>query len=435
MATLRQSEVAAYAARGVSLRLASRTHVGLVRSNNEDSLVLGDLASGRPSLTPGRMGPAGVLFGVCDGMGGAAAGEVASRMAASLILQHLARVEVGAEAGAFRDSLTSAVVRAGDSIRQNAAEHPSRKGMGTTCTVGAVRGGLLLVAQVGDSRAYLLRAGELRQLTTDQTWANEMLALGRVSPEQAAVMENGKAITQAVGTSDGLEVAVVALPLCHGDRILICSDGLSGMVSDEDIARVVAGAKDLELAADELVRLALEGGGRDNVTLVLCEFTGKSLALESPSEPEYQLPLKRGRKRVAGGLLVLLVLGAAFWRAEMARVATVAHVPRAEPQRAPVVVGAQKSSGPKAPVPPDHGAPQRRQVIEPGASQMGIVGSEPSSPPRAAASGPAARARAAPRRFREKAGSTEPHPKIERPRDEEEIRIIREDGPVATAPF
>jgi serine/threonine protein phosphatase PrpC len=435
MAAMTQSEVAAYAARGVSLRVASRTDVGLVRANNEDTLVLGDLAGGRPSLASGRLGAAGVLFGVCDGMGGAVAGEVASRMAAQVILQRLARTEVGAEAEAFQGALSAAVVQANEAIRKHVEENPSRKGMGTTCTVAAVRGGLMVIAQVGDSRAYLVRGGELRQLTKDQTWANEMLERGRVSPEQAAVMENGKAITQAVGTNEGLEVALVKMVLCQGDRILICSDGLNGMVPDADIARVIGGTEDPELASDELLHLALAGGGRDNVSFVLCAFTGKALGSASALEPEYRLPVKRGRKRAVAFVVLLLVLVAMLWRANESERSdsggTVAHAAQSPQRRvSQVAVGSRGSkvmtTSVNSPAAEPKSPPAVPKVDSAASSRASLPVPESSVRPRSHA--PVAQ------RPARQDGRKKPPPKIERPK-EEEIRIIREDGPAAGSPF
>jgi serine/threonine protein phosphatase PrpC len=371
-------------------------------------------------------------------MGGAAAGEVASRLAARVVFEQLARSPSGADAAGFRDALSAAVVQAGEAIRRHATENPANEGMGTTCTVAAVRGGLLLIAQVGDSRAYLMRGGELRQLTTDQTWANEMLARGRVSPEQAAAMENGKAITQALGTSEAIEVEVIALELWQGDRILICSDGLSGMVPDSDLGRVLTTGAELEPASDELLRLALERGGRDNISFVLCEFGGTVLKTPSEAEPEYRLPIRRGPEQAAMVVFVLAVLGATLWHIsdgganDQVRSRAVRATPSTDaPHRAKSGVQAARLQAPSS----DGVLPIEKEPSRP-VTTAAVEGEADGA---ASPHGSVARRSSERRRGRALAGRPpsqrgEQRVKIERPR-EEEIRIIREDDPVASSPF
>jgi serine/threonine protein phosphatase PrpC len=302
--SLLPEELAAYGRSGVTLELSSRTDVGLVRANNEDTVVASELSGGRP-LSSGKLGPAGLVLGVCDGMGGAAAGEVASRIAAQVLTEELVRVPLRAEAAAYVAAVRAAVRAAGDAIRNHAAKHTSRKGMGTTCSVAAVRGGLMVVAHVGDSRVYLLRDGALRQLTRDQTWENALLDQGRVKESELAELERGKAIVQAVGTTEDLAVEMIVLELRRGDVVLACSDGLSGMVPHDHLSEVLLGARDLESATDELVRRALEGGGRDNVSCVVARFTGAALRPSAGYEPVVRLPMTSAPRFGAVALAVL----------------------------------------------------------------------------------------------------------------------------------
>jgi len=314
----------------VLVRAAARTDVGLVRPNNEDRYLLADLASGRRGLPSTRLGAAGIVFGVCDGMGGHAAGEVASQLAVDTILTDMARAPIALDLDGFGRALVAAVQNAGEAIRAHVASHPDRKGMGTTCTTAVVRSGRMLVAQVGDSRAYLLRDGTLRQLTSDQTIANLLVSQGHTTPEKAARLENGAHLLQSVG-SEELDVTLSSLELARGDRVLVCSDGLSGLVSDAQLLETAGGCSDLELACERLVEAAKVGGGRDNITVVLCEFSGEGLPLSDGAAvpdltvggmPEqipglndiYGLPRRR-RRHVSLAALMLFSLLVASWLA------------------------------------------------------------------------------------------------------------------------
>jgi serine/threonine protein phosphatase PrpC len=307
----------------VEVRAAARTDVGLVRSNNEDAYLAVELAEGKP-LGSARLGPAGILFGACDGMGGAAAGEVASRLAVESILRDMLKASRTLDPRALEQALRRSVVQAGKAIRANVRAHPDRAGMGTTATIAAVRGSLLVLAQVGDSRAYLLRAGELRQLTTDQSWAQELVAGGLVDARDVERLERANFILQAVGRTEKLEVAAQSLALQRGDRILVCSDGLSGMVEHDQIRQVLVSTADVDRACDELIRAAKLAGGRDNITVVLCDFDGEGLVDATGEDgpatvatvARFQRGLQRGlARRVACLGLLLLALASGAWYA------------------------------------------------------------------------------------------------------------------------
>ena len=234
-----------------NLSAHAATHVGLVRAGNEDSVHCGT-----------------VVFTVADGLGGHAAGEVASQLA----VESLAAVDPTARGDiqGAQETLAEAVREANRVVHAAAQDDPSRAGMGTTLTAAVVHEGQAALAHVGDSRAYLHRAGDLRQLTKDHTAAQEAVDAGHLTPEQAAHHPERHALARAVGL--GAEVEVDTPPplrLEAGDRLLLCSDGLIDPVSDEAIGRILEDHPEPAQACDALVQAALDGGGPDNVTVLV----------------------------------------------------------------------------------------------------------------------------------------------------------------------
>jgi serine/threonine protein phosphatase PrpC len=230
------------------VRAGVASDCGHVRPANEDSFLL------RPGL-----------YAVCDGMGGARAGEVASQMACLGLL--------GVDpSSAAREDLRLAIVGANTAIVQRSAAEDELLGMGTTLTAALIKDGGLVLAHVGDSRAYLLHEGSLTQVTSDHSWVGEMMRRGELTPAQAAVHPHRSVITRALGTDGEVEPDVTEMPLAGGDRILLCSDGLTGMVSDEAIAEIMQRGEDPQATAELLVAAALENGGEDNVTVVVVEL-------------------------------------------------------------------------------------------------------------------------------------------------------------------
>jgi serine/threonine protein phosphatase PrpC len=221
---------------------------GHLRSANEDSFLL------RPGL-----------YAVCDGMGGARAGEVASQMAC------LGLLGVDPES-AGPEQLRKAIVRANLAIIQRSASENELLGMGTTLTAALIRDDSLLVAHVGDSRAYVLRDEVLTQMTADHSWVGEMVRRGEITAAQAARHPHRSVITRALGTDTDLDPDVIELAAEPGDRVLICSDGLTGMVDDETIAHIMSLGADAQTTAQSLVDAALENGGEDNVTVVVVDL-------------------------------------------------------------------------------------------------------------------------------------------------------------------
>ena len=220
---------------------------GLVRPVNEDSFFLRD-----------------GLYAVCDGMGGARGGEVASQMAC-LGLLGLNPVSAG------RHDLREAVTNANRAIIHRSTGEHHLMGMGTTLTALLVGDGKLTLAHVGDSRAYLLRQGDLTQLTEDHSWVGEMVRRGDLTPAQAAIHPHRSVITRALGTDDNIEADLFEVPVTVGDRFMICSDGLTGMVPDTDLVELLEQGYDAQATAEALVKAALAGGGEDNVTVVVVD--------------------------------------------------------------------------------------------------------------------------------------------------------------------
>ena len=226
----------------------SITDVGRQRSANEDALFA------RPDAG---------LFAVADGMGGARAGEVAAKAA----VEELDGLEAQKAIG--EGELAAVVERANKRIYELSQGDESLAGMGTTMTSIAVGDGEIAIAHVGDSRAYRFRDGELERLTHDHSLVDEMVRAGRLTPEEAEVHPQRSIITRALGPEAQVEVERMTYPARAGDVYLICSDGLTTMVPEADLAANLRGRSSLRQAAEELVRAANEAGGRDNVTVIV----------------------------------------------------------------------------------------------------------------------------------------------------------------------
>lgn len=247
------------------LRAVVRSDRGKVRVNNQDT------AHAEPASERGRSH--GRLFLVADGMGGHAAGEVASRLAADAILDaYYSNPLVQDQDPA--PLLASAFQAANARILQEASAHREFHRMGTTCTAALVRDARLWFAHVGDSRGYLFHDGSLKQVTRDHNVVAEWVIEGRVAPQDAQTHEMRHVLTRALGIAERVDVDVNPEPLVlrPGDRVLVCSDGLSGVIADDRIEAVL-GERPLEDAARTLVDEANERGGPDNITLVIVEWT------------------------------------------------------------------------------------------------------------------------------------------------------------------
>lgn len=236
--------------KGALTSFGSRTDIGCLRDHNEDSLV----------VTP-------PLFAVADGMGGHAAGEVASEIAVR-VLSELAPEHPDVEA------LGRAIEEANRAVIQAAREGRGRQGMGTTMTAAMLEGERLVIAQVGDSRAYLLHQGKLQQLTRDHSLMADMIEAGQLTPEEARTHPQRSVITRALGSDVHLHPDIYEINVETGDRLLVCSDGLSGMVFDDQIESTLRRVQDPQRCASQLVNEAIAAGGHDNVTVIVADVTG-----------------------------------------------------------------------------------------------------------------------------------------------------------------
>jgi PPM family protein phosphatase len=231
---------------------AGASDQGRTRKSNEDAYGL--------SL---RNEDAACNFVVCDGMGGAAAGEVASRLAVDAMLQAMNQDVL------TRETFQHAVDAANHSVHCSAAQDPSRAGMGTTLVAMATRGSRAWVAHVGDSRCYRFRGGKLERLTHDHSLVDEQVRLGQLTPAQAETSPMRNVITRAVGTQDEVDADLIEFVVVSGDLYLLASDGLMREVNDEQIARILRAAGELEKTLAQLIGAANEAGGHDNITCVL----------------------------------------------------------------------------------------------------------------------------------------------------------------------
>jgi PPM family protein phosphatase len=268
----------------VRVSVFGKTDLGLTRDHNEDTFLVADLSGGNASLRPDvrdhEVGPRGSLFMVADGMGGAAAGEVASAMAAEVIYDHLSTTwtqDEDASAARFAYRMKEAVELANQRIYAYAREHPDVRGMGTTVTAAGVFGDELYVAQIGDSRGYLVRNGATFQLTRDQSLTQRLVDAGELTEEEAEQSERRNIILQALGPDPRVKVDLSRQRLRRGDTLILCSDGLSGLVRREEFAQMVESSPDLPTLCSALIDLANERGGPDNVTVVAARFDGDGL--------------------------------------------------------------------------------------------------------------------------------------------------------------
>ncbi len=282
-------------AREIRVSVFGRTDLGRTRDHNEDTFLVADLDAPQvlPSLTVAEqvIGPRGSLFMVADGMGGAAAGEIASSMAAQQIFDHLAKVwshDPDNSPQQFALRMREAVEHANAEIHAYASEHPEVRGMGTTLTAAGVHGPNLFLAQVGDSRAYLIRDGVAFQLTKDQSLTQRLVDAGELTEEEAETNARRNIILQALGPDPRVKVVLSLQRLNRGDVLVVCSDGLTGLVRKTEIAAVVAGDSDLDRVCETLISLANERGGPDNITVVAARFHGDGLPETSDSEEEPQ---------------------------------------------------------------------------------------------------------------------------------------------------
>ena len=247
----------------MNYEFCARTDTGRVRANNEDDVSVD--AHARIAV-------------LADGMGGYNAGEVAARMATSFVRTEMARWLAQAPQPIahhdVRSALEICVSNANQAIYDAAQSNPQYSSMGTTLVAGVFCGPQLILAHVGDSRAYRLRAGELTQITRDHSWLQEQIDAGWLTPEQAARSAGRNLVTRALGAESTVSVEINEFQIAPGDLILLCSDGLSDMVDDAVIASILLAQQPLAQCAEALIKAANAGGGRDNISVLLAKAEG-----------------------------------------------------------------------------------------------------------------------------------------------------------------
>lgn len=253
------------------MKFGARSDTGCVRENNEDSF---------------RVAPEMNLFVLSDGMGGLEAGEVASRMAVDAVLEHCRQAETNPEmpligdriesVSATSNRLASAIRVANESVYRTAQQGAGLRGMGATIVAVKCTDHRMSVAHVGDSRIYRLRSGTFEQLTADHSFVAEQVRNGKMTQQEADSSTMQNVLVRALGIDPTVEVDLSEVPLLEGDTILLCSDGLTRELSDSQIAAVLAERRNAESAAGELVELAKQAGGGDNVTVIVLRCAAKS---------------------------------------------------------------------------------------------------------------------------------------------------------------
>ena len=284
----------------IRVRIFGRTDVGQVREHNEDNFLVADLTRGTRGLMEADrtqvIGERGAVFGVCDGMGGAAAGEVASQLAVDIIHQKMSQGDPPENHDDLAARLVRSIEAAGLRIFTEAKLDRTRRGMGTTSTICALMDKHLFIGQVGDSRAYILRGERLVQATRDQSLVTQLIEAGQLTEEEAETFEHNNIILQALGTSDTVQVDLTHVELRRGDTLMLCSDGLSGMIRNDEIREILRSVDDPLESCKVLTDRANQAGGHDNITVVVAKFEGEGLDdvtqddIDRLRYEKYQLP-------------------------------------------------------------------------------------------------------------------------------------------------
>ncbi len=280
-----------------------QSDVGLVRKNNEDSFLIADLSADATPFdvfTLNRaIGEKGTLLLVADGMGGMKAGEVASRMAADVVAQGLVD-EVSknypVDQRAFVKAFKQSVHEANRIVFEEGERERNRRGMGTTLTAAGVHGQFIFFAQLGDSRAYLVRNGSITQMTRDQSLVAQLIDSGAISSQEAKTHPQRNVILQAVGVRRQVDVVISATQLKRGDQVVLCSDGLWGKVEAEEIRELLEKRLEPKSTCQSLVQLARERGGEDNITIIVAYFDGEGLPEPIPGEKPIYEPMQVKRR-------------------------------------------------------------------------------------------------------------------------------------------
>lgn len=273
-----------------TLEVAGRTDVGLIREHNEDSFLFGDLVSGKRinenDSPPLKVDAVPSMMMVADGVGGAASGEIASSMATEIAYTYLReRWQKGGLKGTVivADALQQALFAANKAIHARALDQRSHHGMGTTATLALTVNGMIYFAQVGDSRAYIVRDGAAKQMTKDQSLVQRMVDAGKMTQEQAEKSEHRNIILQALGPEEAVVPELTRDRLVDGDIVVLCSDGLSNQVTAAEIVQTAAQTPNLDALCAALIQRALDTGAPDNVTVVAARFITDKTKSDKPA--------------------------------------------------------------------------------------------------------------------------------------------------------
>ena len=271
--------------RKFTITVFAMTHTGMVRSGNEDSFLILNLSTADTwtageeiedppnHLTSFAQGYYGTILAVTDGMGGALAGEVASRLAVENVRDRLLELQRNPKYSilAFQERLRLSLEIANLSIHYQSLDHLEYTGMGATFTGAGINGRTAYFAQVGDSRAYIVRRDKVRQITRDQSLVGQLVEAGHITEEEALHHTYKNVILQALGAAPYINVAISKLKLYNSDMLIICSDGLSNKVRPDEILDVIDGADSLEESCEELINIANDRGGEDNITALVAQ--------------------------------------------------------------------------------------------------------------------------------------------------------------------
>ena len=289
----------------MNVELFAKSDVGRVRRGNEDNFLVlelskqqtwtgSDSAAAPADLSSFELGEKGLVLVVSDGMGGALAGDVASRMAVDSVRDMI--LGNNSEEGCDQDAplvecLKSATVYANLAIHQKSQEDSRCAGMGATFTGAAVHGDLLDLVQVGDSRGYIIRQDQIRLATKDQSLVQQLVDVGQISEAEAETHMFRNVILQALGAQGDVTPVTGRIRLRRGDTLLLCSDGLSGKLRSEDIQNIVRSNPDLSKACEQLIAEANDRGGEDNITVILARFSGDELEEPNSNRITIELPV------------------------------------------------------------------------------------------------------------------------------------------------
>lgn len=250
--------------------VSGKTHQGMVRKNNQDTF-----------LTVLHEETGCALLIVCDGMGGAKAGNIASTIAAHTFADRIEELLSNTSSPSIR-AIRMAVDRANEAVFRESISDSEMEGMGTTLVAALIHGRHAVLINIGDSRAYRIRGDEITQLTLDHSYVQELYRKGRLTAEEARHHPNRNLITRAVGVDEFVEADIFEGELAPTDLLLLCSDGLTGMLEDNEIVALVNASRSLDEAVEHLIAAACENGGLDNVTAIL--FTGAGILKQGEAE-------------------------------------------------------------------------------------------------------------------------------------------------------